>query len=137
MECGKIVQTLVNSTVPEAPQRPVHKQQGRNTQAEFTPRVELLLTQPNGVNCEIQCAINENITPTVTDEAISQNYLQLKELDSKLSNFISHVSSHSMPNDCSPHLAHNDDQVHEKQYAPLSEPRASQVMIRDSINPSQ
>nr|POF04957.1 hypothetical protein CFP56_18415 [Quercus suber] len=137
MECEKTVQTPVNLAVLEAPQSLAHKQQGCNAQAEFTPRADPFLTQPNGVNCEIQCAINENITPAVTDEAISQNYSQLKELDSKLSNFISHVSSHSMPNDRSPHLAHNDDQVHEKQYAPLSEPRASHVMTRDSVNPSQ
>ena len=137
MECKKSVQTPVNSAIPEAPQRPVHKQQGCNVQPEFTPSAEPLSTQPNGDNCEIQCVINENITIAVLDEAISQNYSQLKELDSKLSNFISHISSHSMPNDCSPHLAHNADQVHEKQHAPISESRASHEMIRDFINPSK
>ena len=127
----------MNLVAPIAPLKSDRQQQSHNAQSELTPWTDTLPAQPNGDNYEIQCAINENIIPAISDKAISQNYSQLKELDSKLSNFISHVSSHSMPNDRSPYLAHNADQVHEKQHAPISESRASHEMIRDFVNPSQ
>lgn len=73
MECESSIQSPMNLAAPIAPLKSDCQQQSHNAQSELTPRTDTLPAQPNGDNCEIQRVMNENITPAVSDKAITQN----------------------------------------------------------------